>query len=116
MTLMELTMIPLDKGPGLSSFVAKVVNVIDNSGLDYRLTPMGTVVEGEWSELTALLDRCFATAKDQSDRISISLKFDYRKGSVDRLTGKIRSVEEKIGRKLRTIEDFRQSKTETAED
>lgn len=102
MTLMEFTVIPLDKGPSLSAYVAKVLDVVDKSGLDYRLTPMGTVVEGEWSDLTALLDRCFHTMKAESDRISLTVKFDYRLGGERRLDAKIKSVEGKLRRKLKT--------------
>ena len=102
MTLMELTMIPLDKGASFSKYVAGTLEIIDASGLDYRLNPMGTVVEGELNELTALLGACFENLAKVSDRISITAKFDYRKGKSGRLEGKIKSVEEKAGRKLKT--------------
>lgn len=102
MTLMEFTIIPLDKGASLSKYVARVLDIVDRAGLDYRLTPMGTVVEGEWAELLVLLDSCFAAVRDMSDRISLSVTFDYRKGGEGRLTSKIRSVEEKVGRSLKS--------------
>ena len=47
MTLMEFSIIPLDKGDSMGTYVARVLSVVDESGLDYRLNPMGTVVEGE---------------------------------------------------------------------
>jgi uncharacterized protein (TIGR00106 family) len=102
MTLMELAMIPLDKGDSFSKYVAKSLDIIDLSGLDYRLTPMGTVIEGDWDDLLALLDRCFKALEEVSDRISISVKFDHRKGKTGRLSGKIKSVEHKLGRALKT--------------
>ena len=61
MTLMEFSMIPLDKGISLSTYVAEVLDIVDESGLDYRLNPMGTVVEGDWDDLLSLLTRCFTT-------------------------------------------------------
>ena len=102
MTLMELTMIPLDKGESFSKYVAQSLDIIDSSGLDYLLTPMGTIVEGEWSALLALLDRCFKNFEQQSNRVSVSVKFDYREGKVGRLKTKIESVEQKLGRTLKT--------------
>ncbi|MCU0664876.1 MAG: MTH1187 family thiamine-binding protein [Myxococcota bacterium] len=93
-------MIPLDKGSSFSSYVAQSLDIIDNSGLAYQLTPMGTVVEGEMSALLALLERCFKNLEAQSDRISISVKFDYRAGPRGRLTSKIAAVEQKLGRAL----------------
>jgi uncharacterized protein (TIGR00106 family) len=101
-TLMEFSIVPLDKGPSLSPFVALVLDVVDKSGLSYRLTPMGTVVEGEWPDLVALLNRCFETVAPVSERLIVSSKFDYRTGNTSRLTRKTKSVEEKLGRTLST--------------
>lgn len=101
-TLMELTMIPLDKGSSFSKYVANSLDIIDGSGMDYQLTPMGTIVEGEWSDLLSLLDKCFNALSEVSDRISVSVKFDHRKGRKGRLKSKVQSVEEKVGRRLKT--------------
>ncbi|MBW2277654.1 MAG: MTH1187 family thiamine-binding protein [Deltaproteobacteria bacterium] len=101
MTLMEFSMIPLDKGSSFSKYVAQNLDIIDTCGLDYRLGPMGTCVEGEWEDLLALLTKCFRSLKDVSDRVSVSVKFDHRKGRSGRLSGKIESVESKVGRELK---------------
>lgn len=102
MTLMEFSIIPLDKGASMGTYVARVLSVVDESGLDYRLNPMGTVVEGEWDELLELLTRCFRVLEKESDRISIQVKFDYRKGISGALESKISSVEAKAGRSFKT--------------
>ncbi|MDY6974560.1 MAG: MTH1187 family thiamine-binding protein [Thermodesulfobacteriota bacterium] len=102
MTLMEFSIIPLDKGASFSPYVARVLAIVDESGLDYRLNPMGTVVEGEWDDLLALLSRCFRSLEKDSDRISLQVKYDYRKGVSGALKGKIRSVEERAGRSFKT--------------
>jgi uncharacterized protein (TIGR00106 family) len=101
MTLMEFSIIPLDKGASMGTYVARVLNVVDESGLDYRLNPMGTVVEGEWDDLLELITRCFRVLEKESDRISVQVKFDYRKGVSGALESKIRSVEAKAGRSFR---------------
>ena len=102
MTLMEFSMIPLDKGPSFSDYVARILTLVDQSGLDYRLNPMGTVVEGEWDDLQALLTRCFRAMEKDSGRISLQVKFDYRKGPESRMGSKILSVQTKAGRCLKT--------------
>ncbi len=102
MTLMEFTMIPLDKGASFSPYVARILGIVDESGLPYRLNPMGTVVEGEWGALLALLTRCFRALEKDSDRISLSVKFDHRKGVEGALDKKIKSVEDKAGRTFKT--------------
>jgi uncharacterized protein (TIGR00106 family) len=101
MTLMEFSMIPLDKGSSFSKYVARNLEIIDESGLDYRLGPMGTVVEGEWEDLLALLTRCFRHLEEVSDRVSTSVKLDFRKGKAGRLESKIESVKAKAGRPLK---------------
>lgn len=101
MTLMEFSMIPLDKGVSLSGYVAEVLKVVDESGLEYRLNPMGTVVEGEWDDLLGLLNRCFRTLEQESDRISIQAKFDFRKGVTGAIEGKLQSVEAKAERSFK---------------
>ena len=102
MTLMEFSMIPLDKGSSFSAYVAEILSIVDRSGLDYLLTPMGTVVEGEWEELLSLLTLCFRSLEKKSDRISLQVKFDHRKGLGARMESKVRSVQEKAGADLKT--------------
>lgn len=101
MTLMEFSMIPLDKGDSFSVYVARVLKIVDESGLDYRLNPMGTVVEGEWEDLLDLLTRCFRELEKDCRRISLQVKFDYRQGSESRMESKIKSVLEQAGRPLK---------------
>jgi len=102
MTLMEFTMVPLDKGHRFGQYVAGILDIVDESGLDYRLNPMGTVVEGSWEDLLNLIDSCFKFLEKQSDRISLQVKFDHRKGVVNALESKIESVKEKASRSIKT--------------
>jgi uncharacterized protein (TIGR00106 family) len=98
---MEFSIIPLDKGASFSEYVARILTIVDQSGLEYQLNPMGTVVEGEWEDLLALLSRCFQELKKDSQRISLTVKFDYRKGPGGRIKSKVKSVQEKAGRPIR---------------
>ena len=102
MTLMEFSMVPLDKGDSFSEYVARLLTIVEESGLEYRLNPMGTVVEGEWEELLGLLTGCFRALESDSDRISLQVKFDHRKGVTGAIEEKIRSVEDKAGRSFKT--------------
>ena len=102
MVLLEFSMSPLDKGESLSQYVARSLDIVDKSGLAYQLTPMGTIVEGEWEQVMALVTSCFQAMSQDCSRISTSMKIDYRAGKSGRLKDKIRSVESKLGRKLST--------------
>ena len=102
MLLAEFSMTPLDKGESVSAYVSRSLDIIDKSGIPYRLGPMGTCIEGDWDEVFGVIRTCFDRMEEDCSRISVSIKVDYRKGKSGRLTAKIESVEEKVGRKLRT--------------
>ncbi len=102
MLLAEFSLTPLDKGASVSAWVSRSLDVIDKSGVPYRLGPMGTCVEGEWDEVMAVLRACFERMAEDCDRISIAFKGDWRRGASGRLTAKIAKVEATLGRKLRT--------------
>jgi len=102
MVLLEFSMSPLDKGDSLSPYVARSLDLIDKSGLPYQLTPMGTIVEGEWEQVMALVTACFQLMRQDCNRISTSMKIDFRAGKSGRLKSKIRSIEGKLGRTLST--------------
>ncbi len=97
-------MTPLGKSESVSEYVARVVDIVDRSGLNYVLTPMGTIVEGEdWDQVMDVLKRGFEELKKDCPRISITMKIDYRAGKGGRLKSKVESVEEKIGRKIKRV-------------
>jgi uncharacterized protein (TIGR00106 family) len=102
MVLCELTMFPTDKGISVSPWVARILSIIDQSGLRYQLTPMGTIIEGEWDEALGVVGSCFRELEKDCDRINVSLKVDYRRGDESRLRRKVETVEQLVGRKLST--------------
>ncbi len=102
MVLLEFSMAPFGKGESLSRFVARSLEIIDGSGLPYQLTPMGTILEGEWDEVMAVVTACHERMSQDCERISTSIRIDSRAGSSGRLKGKIASVENRVGRKLNT--------------
>lgn len=101
MVLMEFSMFPLGKGDSLSPYVARILDVVDTSGLDYRLTAMGTLVEGDIVPVLDVVRRCLEVLAQDCDRISCSVKLDYRKGQSGRLDSKVKSVEAQLGRELK---------------
>jgi uncharacterized protein (TIGR00106 family) len=102
MVLVEFSMSPLSAGESVSAYVARSLDIIDRSGLPYQLTPMGTIIEGEWPEVMAVVTACFDAMRTDCSRISTSMRIDYRAGPGGRLKSKIASVEKKLGRKLST--------------
>jgi uncharacterized protein (TIGR00106 family) len=101
--LLDLTMFPTDKGESVSAYVARIVAMIDERHLDYRLTPMGTIVESDTvEEALAIVAEAYRLLEPNCARVYAAVKLDIRKGKAGRLGGKIESVEDRIGRKVRT--------------
>ena len=93
---------PMDRGESVGDAVAKVLAVIDASGLDYKLGPMGTCVEGEVDQVLALVRKCHAALEEDSGRIACQIKMDWRRGRSGRLASKVDSVVGRSGRALKT--------------
>lgn len=85
-----------------SRYVARILDVIDRSGLPYQLTPMGTIIEGEWAQVMAVVTDCFRTLEADCPRISSQIKIDFRSGSESRMKSKVHAVEHLLGKKLST--------------
>jgi uncharacterized protein (TIGR00106 family) len=100
--LAEFSVIPLDHGTSMKEYVAPILDLVDKSGLDYELTAMGTIVEGEPMLVWHLLRDCHEAVAEMSNRVETRIVIDDRKGAAGRLVGKVRDVEEVLGRRLKT--------------
>jgi uncharacterized protein (TIGR00106 family) len=101
MVLLEMSIVPMGAGVSVSHYVAECIDLIDKSGLDYEVHSMGTIVEGELADVLNLMRDCIEKMATHSDRVSCSAKLDYRKAKSGRLTGKVDSVEQKLGRSIK---------------
>jgi uncharacterized protein (TIGR00106 family) len=100
--LLELTMFPTDKGESVSEYVARIIGMIDGQGIDYRLNPMGTVMEFEdLHQALQIIDDAYALLEPDCNRVYATAKLDIRKGKNARLSGKIESVEGRLDRKAK---------------
>lgn len=96
---MNFAMFPTDKGTSVSAHVSKVIDMIRNSGAQYKLTPMATVIETEtMSEALEIIQKANDILEPDSDRIYSSVTFDIQKSKSNRIVTKVESVENKIGK------------------
>ncbi|HBH60444.1 MAG TPA: hypothetical protein DDX85_01615 [Nitrospiraceae bacterium] len=98
--LVEFSIIPMGKGVGIGKEIAKVLNIIDKSGLPYKVNPMGTVVEGDWDEVMALIKKCHETALRGGKRVVTSIKIDDRKKHCNMIEEKVKSLEHRLHKSL----------------
>ena len=101
MALLEFSVTPLGAGESVGQYVAKAVDVVDKSGLDYQLHAMGTVVEGDLGQLLDVLKRSIEAVSADCDRVSVAAKIDVRKGHPGALDAKVASVEKRLGREVK---------------
>jgi uncharacterized protein (TIGR00106 family) len=99
--LMELNILPLGHGESFGADLADILTIIDESGLDYRLTATGTNVEGGWDELMDVARRCHKEMRKKARRVVTTIKIDDYGERTDRLAAMVRSVESKAGKPLR---------------
>lgn len=99
--LVEFATFPVDKGPKLSRPIAKVIDLIDKSGLKYQTTAMCTLIEGNWDELFALIKKCHFLLRKDSTRVYTRIVVDDRKNFPSPMSEKVGRVEEVLKRKIR---------------
>jgi uncharacterized protein (TIGR00106 family) len=103
--LLEFSMFPTSdecrEGSSVSKEVAKIIDVIDKSGVPYQLTPMGTIIEASsMKEALSIIELAYEQLEG-CERVYSSLKFDIRKNTTNRLKTKIESVEKVLKRDIK---------------
>lgn len=84
-----------DEG-SLAPYVARSLRIVEESGLDHQLGPMGTVVEGEINDVLDVIRQCHDAMREKCDRVYLTLAVDSRSGEGGRMASKVKSVEERL--------------------
>ncbi len=101
MVVLEFSITPLGAGESVGQYVARAVDIIDRSGLNYQLHAMGTNVEGELDQVLGVLRSCIEALAVDCNRVTVSAKLDYRKDHSGLLSAKPQRIERLLGRELR---------------
>ena len=98
--LLEFAIFPTDKSDiSLSEYVSKVIKMIRETGFNYQLTAMGTLIEtNEINEALFIVEKAYKVLEPYSSRVYASIKLDIQKDKSNRLKSKIESIENKIGK------------------
>ncbi|MBI4415718.1 MAG: MTH1187 family thiamine-binding protein [Euryarchaeota archaeon] len=92
----EFSITPVGAGVSIGAYVAKAVQIVHDSGVKYELNPMGTVVEGDWDRVMAVIKRCHDELLKECERLSIVVKIDARRGPQPPMEEKVRSVKARL--------------------
>ncbi len=81
--------------------MAEALKIVDASDLDYALGAMQTTVEGDAETVMETILACHRRMLELAPRVLTHIAIDERKGATGRLEGKVRDVEEVLGKPLR---------------
>ncbi|MBN1460911.1 MAG: MTH1187 family thiamine-binding protein [Armatimonadetes bacterium] len=98
--LASFSVVPIGVGDELKEHIARVLDLVDKSGLPYKLGAMQTTVEGEAEQVLDLIMKCHQLMLAEAPRVLTHITIDDRKGAVSRLEGKVADVESVLDRKL----------------
>ncbi len=98
MVIAEISIVPIGtESTSVSTYVAEALKLIEDSGLSYELTPMGTVVEGELDEVVELLKKVHESPFLLGvERVVSTIKIDDRRDVHRRMHDKVGSVKQKL--------------------
>ena len=95
--MIDFCLVPLGVGVSVSPYIAKVQEILGESGLTFKMHAYGTNVEGEWEKVFATVKRCHEEVhKMGAPRITTSMRFGTRTDKEQSMTDKINSVANKL--------------------
>ena len=95
--IVDLCIVPLGVGVGLSSYVAACQEVLAESQLTYDLHANGTNIEGEWDDVFTAVKKCHQRVHEiGAPRIFTTIKLGTRTDKVQHMRDKVSSVEQKL--------------------
>jgi uncharacterized protein (TIGR00106 family) len=100
--LASFAVVPMGTQDGVKKLVAEVLSIVDGSGLPYKLGAMHTTIEGDAEQVMDVIMRCHRRMLELAPRVLTSITIDDRKGATGRMEGKVKDVEELLGKKLAT--------------
>ena len=94
MAVVEVSVVPLGLSTtSLSKQVASVLKPLKESGLNYTLTAMGTIIEGDLEEvMNCVLKMHEVPFTKGSERVYTTIKIDDRRDKTITIEGKVQSV------------------------
>lgn len=96
----QFSIFPLGKGVSIREHVASAVRAIQDSGLDYRVTAMGTILEGDWDSVMNALKAARDEVLSRTDRVYMTVAIDDRTDKEMHIDSKMQALEAEIGVKL----------------
>lgn len=79
MAVLEVSVLPLGtQSASISSYIQEVIEEIERQGLNYSVTPTGTVIEGDTDTLMEISKRLHKKTLERSNRVVTNIQIDER--------------------------------------
>lgn len=92
--MIDFCVVPMGVGVSVSKYVAACQQVLEQTGLEYRMHAFGTNVEGDWDEVFAAVKNCHETVHAfGAPRITTTMRIGSRTDREQTMDDKIESVE-----------------------
>ncbi|MFZ1053348.1 MAG: MTH1187 family thiamine-binding protein [Candidatus Sulfotelmatobacter sp.] len=101
--LADFAVVPMGVTGGVKDLVAEALKIVDESGLSYKLGAMHTTIEGDSDRVMDVILRCHRRMLELAPRVLTSITIDDRTGATGRLEGKVRDVEQVLGKPLSRV-------------
>ena len=99
MAVMEVSIVPIGKGPSISSYVADCIRLLKREKMLFELTAMGTNIEGSLKSLISVALRMHQVPFNKgAQRVVTTIKIDDRRDKKVTLSGKKKAVQAKLVR------------------
>lgn len=99
MAIVDVVVIPVGtEGPSVSKYIAEIQTKLKeykNQGkIDYQLTPMNTLIEGDLKDLFEVVQAIHELPFDKGlDRVCTNIRIDDRRDKSRKMNDKLKSVE-----------------------
>ena len=98
MAIAEISIVPVGTATtSLSTYVADAVKLLQESGLHFELTAMGTIIEGPLADVMAILQKMHESPFGKgAERVYTVVKIDDRRDVASGIDYKIKAVVNKL--------------------
>lgn len=95
--MIDLCVVPMGVGVSVSEYVAECERLIRAAGLESELHPYGTVIEGEWDAVFAVVKACHERVHAMgAPRVFTTIKVGTRTDRNQSMQDKIESVRARL--------------------
>ncbi|WP_414046286.1 MTH1187 family thiamine-binding protein [Macrococcus equi] len=102
MAIIDVVVIPLDgQSISVSKYIAEIQKILEKlkieGKIDYQLTPMSTLIEGELHECLMALEAIHESPFDQGvERVCTNIRIDDRRDKLRKMNEKIDAVKKHL--------------------